>query len=475
MCGITLCIRGIDLSKLHFTFDFFQLYRENPFNNFGLSQQHQDFFSYVLQNQLFINDFSPQQIFQSIQDRGPDAFHCYKITIPVNKSEKINIQEIRETDPLFLTNIFNQDKNEKNNSDCLEMYACCSVLHLRGKSNIPTAQPLFSPDTNNFILYNGEIYNVEKNRLDQFSNSHKYLQEVFEMLNNFNPFENDTRQFLNILDMYSKIYKLKTDAGEQLNYIEDVKEIINCFNADFGFIYVDVLNMKISFGKDLFGKRGLVLGLRPNGLCLSSCSINTVATEADLRQDGGEDQEEEGKREIEIKQNDTESEKNSSGLLKEHMKQKFLEKKYNNEYYMALEKTWIEIPSNKVISANINSKQNIQNDISLSFSQVSLSSLKNIFSLKESGFKDFEEDFSIATQKACESLRNSLTNILKNIILYKPFFEKHLKETDTFEEKKEEDQNHHEVKSELAILFSGGLDSTLLALLCSQILPENAQ
>ena len=473
MCGITLCIKGADFSKLRFFFDLFQLYRENPFNNFALSQPYQDFFSYMMQNKLFINDFSPQDILKSIQDRGPDSFICYKIIVPLNASDSVKIQEIKQTDPLFSSNIFLPDKNEVDHPDCLEMYAACSVLHLRGKSNSPTPQPLFSPETNNFILYNGEIFNVEKEYFNHFAQNKKHCEEIITMLNNFNPFENDTKQFLSVLNRYSKIYKERTDEGEKLNYKEDIRDILNCFNADFAFIYVDLLNRKISFGKDIFGKRGLVLGFQPNGLCLSSCSINTVATEADLK-DEADDQEEEGKKEIEPVKNESEYEKNHAGLLKPHLKQSFLEKKYNNEYFMALEKTWIEIPSNRIISIAMSIIENSKIDFSLSFEEIGLSYLKNIFSLKKDGFKDFENDLSIATQRTCEYLRNSLTNLLKNIIPYKSFFENQIKEQKIFEEKKEDQHDEGKNDAELAILFSGGLDSTLLALLCSQILPEHA-
>jgi len=411
----------------------------------------------MLDNKLYINDFSPQHIFESIKDRGPDVFKCFKMNVPLDASVKPVVQEIKETDAEFTSNIFESEETEN-----IEMFAACSVLHLRGEENHPVAQPLFDSETQNLILYNGEIFNIEKNYLQEFLEKKDYHKEIYDVIAAFDPFDNDTKQFLNILNSYSKFYKMQTDSGKSLNYLEDVRDIVNCFNADFGFTFVDILNRKISFGKDIFGKRGLVLGLHPNGLCLSSCAINTHLTEADLRDDPGDQDEEGGNRQETVK---TEELKNHSGLLKEHMKQEFLEKKYNNEYFMALEKTWVEIPANKILSASL------EKDLkTFSFQQTGLSYLKNIFSMKKEGFISFEEDSSIAIQRAGNYLEQSVTNIIKNIIAYKDYFEK----KEVLEEMKENELQKQSQKSELSLLFSGGLDSTLLALLCSKILPEGA-
>lgn len=480
MCGITFCIKGIDISKLQFYFDLFQLYRENPFNTFTLSQPGNNFLTYIQEKQLYINDFSPQHILESISNRGPDAFHCYKILIPHENSNKPYVEEIKPNDKAFTSNIFSSNNEEvNNNSPAFEIYAACSVLHLRGEYNHPTPQPLFDSNTNNFLLYNGEIFNIERNYTDKLSKKEGEYKEVFEHIQKFNPYENDTKQLLDILNTYSLTYNKTTNAGLSMNYIEDVRDIVNCFNADFSFVYVDILNRKISFGKDIFGKRGLVLGLHKQGFCISSCSINTNVSEADL-QDNADEGEEEGRPEKAASKKEEEL-KNHSGLVKEHLKQEFLEKKYNNEYFAALDKTWVEVPANKVISADIKIDKTLDPAVQFSFREIGLSYLRNLFSLQKEGIVTFEEDTIIATNQVTEYLRKSLTNILRNIIAYKTYFEE--KDPDyvaSEEEKKEEgkqDENTTDQKtnSQLAILFSGGLDSTLLALLCSQILPKGAR
>ena len=477
MCGITLCIKGIDISKLHFFFDLFQLYRENPFNSFALSKPGDDFLTYMLNNQLFINDFSAQHIFESIGNRGPDSFRCFKILVPFDSSEKLQIEEIKSSEDAFTSNIFTPQVSGGEAQSHLEIYAACSVLHLRGEKNHPVAQPLINFDTGNFLLYNGEIFNIERTYLEKFALKQN-CQTVIDLIQNFNPFDNDTIQVLDILNAYSLTYKSQTATGESLNYIEDVRDIMNCFNADFSFIFVDIVNKKISYGKDIFGKRGLVLGLHPNGLCLSSCSINTHVTQADL-QEGAGDVEEEAKVEPELVI------KNHSGLLKDHMKEEFLEKKYNNEYFTALEKTWVETPANRVFSVDVS----LELPIKLSFSQIGLSSIRNVFALQNEGIIQLEDNFETATQKSSKCLRESLLNILRNIIAYKPFFEKEAvekgipKEEEKSDEKsivnngsdKNEIENQKTADSSLAILFSGGLDSALLALICTQILPEGAR
>ena len=477
MCGITLCIKGIDISKLHFLFDLFQLYRENPFNSFALSKPGDDYLTYILDKQLLINDFSPQHIFESISNRGPDSFRCFKILVPFDASEKPQIEEVKSSEAAFTTNIFTSQAKEGEAPKYIEMYAACSVLHLRGEKNHPVAQPLINFDTGNFLLYNGEIFNIERTYLEKFALKQN-CQIVIDLIQNFNPFDNDTIQVLDILNAYSLTYKSQTATGESLNYIEDVRDIMNCFNADFAFIFVDIVNKKISYGKDIFGKRGLVLGLHPNGLCLSSCSINTHVTQADLQEEAG-DAEEEAKAEPELVI------KNHSGLLKDHMKDEFLEKKYNNEYFTALEKTWVETPGNRVFSVDIS----LELPIKLSFTQVGLSSIKNVFALQNEGTVQLEENFDTATQKSSKCLRESLVNILRNIIAYKAFFEKEASEKGIPKEEEKIDdksivnnendtdkvENQNTADSSLAILFSGGLDSALLALICTQILPEGAR
>lgn len=51
------------------------------------------------------------------------------------------------------------------------------------------------------------------------------------------------------------------EKENMMKYAEEVMGLINCFNADFAFVYIDLLNSKITFSKDIFGKRSLLLGL----------------------------------------------------------------------------------------------------------------------------------------------------------------------------------------------------------------------
>jgi len=459
MCGITFCIKGVSPQQIQYLFDIFELFRENPSNNFALSSKAEEYSKYIQEKKLFISDFSPKDIFETISNRGPDCFQCVKLLLPYNDSEKPSIIKITTDSPDFSKNIFEDNTQEK--QKYIEIILAGAVLHLRGEYNSPNPQPLIDEETFNCLLYNGEIFNIEKSYFQNLSKLRDY-SKIMNLIEEFNPFLNDTKQLFNILNSYSIFYNSETKEGKKLNYQEDMKLIMDCFNADFAFIFVDVLNRKITFGKDIFGKRSLLIGTHPNGLCLSSCSIKPNASTKDLQEEAG-DEEEEVKTNKEKPNND---ERDHNMLIKEEWKQAFLEKKYNNEYFMSLEKNWVEIPANKLYQANIE----ITLDSVLKMEYIRLAGWRHkVF--EEESKSAYEADIQTASTKVSELIQASIKNLLQNIISYKPYFKDHKNEIIP----EVNQDNNNMTNSQVAILFSGGLDSALIALISSMILPEGTR
>jgi asparagine synthetase B (glutamine-hydrolysing) len=463
MCGITFCLKGLSPEQIKYHFDFFELFRENPSNNFSLGLTAQGYSEYIQEKNLYISDFSPRDIFETIGNRGPDYFGCVKLIIPLDESKQPKIEEILNDDLNFEKSFFETVNGSKNDEEKnLEILMAGAILHLRGDYNSPNPQPIIDKETYNSLLYNGEIFNIELSYLEVFEKLRKY-EHILKIITDFDPFRNDTKQLFNILDSYSKFYHTESGQEKSMNYLEDMKLIIDCFNADFSFIFIDILNRKITFGKDIFGKRSLLLGIHQNGLCFSSCSIKPNACSKDLKEENLDD-EEESKVEKEAKASD---ERDHNGLIKEEWKKNFLEKKYNNEYFMSLDKTWIEIPANKIYTATIiNSETTF-----LQVMYINLSGWKYRITEEESKI-EYENDSKLATNKVFALLQKSIKNLLQNIIGYKSFFLDNKQELNLLAENLE---NEKVTKSDLSILFSGGLDSALIALISSMVVPEGTR
>lgn len=444
MCGICFCF--VISRKIPITFEFFPFlsYVENSYSNknikdFPYSDDiFSDYFYYITQNNLFIKDFNLNNIKNYMQSRGPDSFN---ILIQNDNKTISYLPNFFNTKPIFTNLSHNTD-----NSD-YKTISAGSVLHLRGEINQPNNIPLFDyKKTKNVFLYNGEIYSLKKENVSR-------LPFILQSLGikSFDVYKNDTNQLFEIFNNYSQIYKLQKE--KIFNYEDNLVAISDCFHGDFSFIFYDYINNYLIIGKDIFGKKSLLLGFHKNGFCIGSCAASI--NENNLNQE-----------EYEADQNDFEENGQND--------QEFLQKKYLNEFLVSKNKEWLELPSQSITFVKINfEKEGFLKNIV--FSNKKFPSSK-VFSMphyiqneesKENISKNIEETVK-------KILLKSVKRILKNIIEFKPYFMK--MNHDTILSKSHEcckNSVENKTGSQIAIMFSGGIDSALLAHLVNLILPIN--
>ncbi|KAL4441625.1 hypothetical protein ABPG74_021557 [Tetrahymena malaccensis] len=527
MCGICFCIKGISIESHKCNFNIFERYAQNPYveQNEELKNKYLntkfDFIENIRKNQLYVNDFSIQDIQKSIGPRGPNAFSYRQFYLNRNQLElqcSPNVTNISknifdtfkpivadEKKDLDLVSkeeveIVNQGKlnepvEETKQNDLQEMTFCNSLLHLRGDSDHLNIQPFVNKSKQSVFIYNGELF------VETLDNNIK---------DDFNPFTNDTEQIyakLNYLcDQYLKDqinYLNKNTASKDQSCINEQEEtlekkitsVLSKLQGDYAFVYYNQDLKKLFVAKDPFGKRSLLLGFSKNGFVFSSCSINVDEGKL-VQEDDGDDGEEGTSATVETVVEETADKKieDSSAASSEAKLQKdvrynmkdpeqrllFLEKKYLHDYFVAKEKEWIEVPQNTLIVIDMNDPNKFIWD-----SYLINDKLYNI----KYNWNHETAPIMVAPQDTIKivlnALRQSVQDHIQNIIEFKNYF-KQPSETPSQKlfEKDEQDQpilyqttsfnyETNQTNSKVSVLFSGGLDSTLLTLLLDQLLPIN--
>ena len=170
----------------------------------------------------------------------------------------------------------------------------------------------------------------------------------------------------------------------------------------------------------------LLLGIRPDGLIITSVVPKKEAKNIEI----GEEEEKEG------------------NPNKEEIEETAISKKYLAEFLTGKEKEWLEInpASTTFISINV-----LSNTLKID----NYPYLKNKDSIK---FDKIQKD-------SCEFIKEILINCVKKLlestIEYKNIFEKNY-----------EFENSTNKEAKIAVMFSGGLDSTLIAHVINLLLPK---
>ena len=307
--------------------------------------------------------------------------------------------------------------------------------------------PLYDIDkTHNTLLYNGEIYSIKKNLISLIPIRLKNIG-----IENFNVYNNDTIQLFDILNKYSEFYYNEKNINEILNYEEDMLKIIDCFHGDFAFIYQDRLNNLIIIGKDIYGKKSLLLGFHEHGFCITSC-IPHIDKNKLIPEEPGEE--------------NNEQEEDNGKVDKE-----FLQKKYMSEYISSKNKEWLEIPPFSLTFIKIHS---LEDSLNLTFTNNKFPS-SYIFAVPHLLMEENKAELDDADVVVTKVLMKSVKRILKNIIEYKQYFMK-LKNHNEIIDKSfdiiiKNKENINKTSSKIAVMFSGGLDSTLIAHIVNLIIP----
>lgn len=425
MCGILFTL--ISSKPLTYSCSF------NPFaaslNNSYVKNMPEiikfDYVSNIFSNQLFPLDFTLNDIKHSIKPRGPDHYDHFLYDIKNNKKISLTNKDIGEeknTDHILIESEPIFETLAKTN-DSLITLAASSVLHLRGVQGQIPSMPFINETTGNILLYNGELYDISKDLLSLIEEKlfeYDHQNQIITLLQGFSRAENDTEQIFKILDLLSQL-NIKAD-----DYLHIVNLIFSSFKGDFSILFFDNSTKRIFIGKDNIGKRSLLLGIRPDGFIITSVAPKKETKKIEM----GEEEEKEG------------------DSNKEEVQETAISKKYLAEFLAGKQKEWLEInpASMTVISLNV-----LSNSLKID----NYPYLKNKDSLK----------FDKLQMDPCEFVEGILVNCVKKLlestIEYKHIFEKN--------NELEKTANN---EAKIAVMFSGGLDSTLIAHVINLLLPK---
>ncbi|KAF6171427.1 hypothetical protein GIB67_009568 [Kingdonia uniflora] len=219
MCGIALIISGASIDCSSLSPDF-------PSLNQPLQVQHPI---------LSVDDFKA-----ALHRRGPDYFGSKKLVLPFNfKTEKsneplpINVEEAVEltNDCIASPNEVAQDDGFTVVNPAAELHFMGATLHLRGTS--PVYQPLVD-DSGNILVYNGELFGGLHVESDG----------------------NDTEALMHALGRCCSCRSGHKKGCSQQSY---VPELLSTIKGPWALIYWQDSSKTLWFGRDAFGRRSLLV------------------------------------------------------------------------------------------------------------------------------------------------------------------------------------------------------------------------
>jgi asparagine synthetase B (glutamine-hydrolysing) len=204
-------------------------------------------------NENFLNS-NLDNLINVIKNRGPDLLNILKI------------EEIKEhlvinnfTDFFFKNNHTYRDLFKFLELNDQNKILISSVLSLRGIEHEITEQPIYDKITRNFLQYNGEIYGFSKKFNKFFSSDDLYKRNDGEILSEIlNQFSIEYSSITNKVEKGIHI-NLTSDLSNNELYSNMLFDIISKIESDHAFIFHDTLNKKIVLNRDLFGKRSLII------------------------------------------------------------------------------------------------------------------------------------------------------------------------------------------------------------------------
>lgn len=466
MCGICFCLFGARPGSHLINFNPFDQYVSSAFvqqhpelrdKYFGA---HFDYLQYMQSRNLFMRKFSLFDVAQKLRPRGPDGFRALQLTRNIKK---------QTTDSCPVTPAETDDLLQQGPGDgCYKMVFSHSLLHLRGQQHQPVFQPLAC--NSQVLLYNGEIYKIKRDTclLGDKSPVH------------FDAYENDTLQLLDILHLHSQ--RFRAGAGGSVDqakcgeaYWAGLQQILSNTIGDFALVYYDALNQKLVIAKDVFGKRSLLLGFSECGFAISSRAINEQGEEVGI---GPEKDKEE----------DEENTKNDADQAE------YIEKKYFHEFLHSKDKCWLELPSNSCIIIDIHENQQ-DGTVKLIWNRHTINAqllLRRNLAL-DADKSPLKPNMSIPSElvdAVFAQLLKSTKRVVKHIFAFKQHFQAKKKGTTTHQASEESkqasdgeqqlkqakiDTSCQRTKANIAILFSGGLDSALLTRLIDILIPPEEE
>lgn len=278
------------------------------------------------------------KLFSLIKRRGPDSQRAFiiekEVNTIINRKKEFN-NENNNSDCIFnvssniidklidkdikyndVLKMINKTKKEKDTIDTnkYSFLLMSSVLSLRG-SEI-TKQPYYENNKNNInninngnynlLSFNGEIFSIDKsnkilykeeillkeesintcisnnNHNNDKNDNYDNNSDILQCLNRALEDSNDTQILYHILNNITTSINSNIKESDRntliSNFVNLLWESINSFDSDHAFIYYNNINDFIAINRDLFGKRSLVICyiIPTNTLFISSCLISEL-------------------------------------------------------------------------------------------------------------------------------------------------------------------------------------------------------
>lgn len=481
MCGIFFYLRTSDKISPPENFsdqDLFEHYQDNP-DLQTQSSLYKPYSQNWLAENLSINpktDFDVNKIIHYLQERGPDSVSSvtlkYFTNQPCQKKQEFLVLEKSQD---FVEKLHNEFYDDLQDQEFLRVIIISSVQHLRGDK--PTIQPQISD--NSILAFNGEIFRINSNKLKKLleKDAGKFddtTLQSFELLGKFDFDRNDGEQLQVILD------------GCQEKHIQS---LYSCMEGDFTIQYVKTSPVvKIFQGKDIYGKRSCLFGLEDYGLVISS--VGWGALETYVQEIIVEKEDIVGKTQNEKLTN--KQKKLGKNWGSEKVKKSIediVEEKYMLGYLEARKKKMIDLPPNSLLTlefsvddicdktdAKLVMKYNFDNAVNQEFyNQVNVVGKfseskmeENLIDLgsidKQIVFDD--KEFPNDPKNLFEIILNAVENCQQNSV-------KKLMNIPKLGQLGSQLTNKLKTRSKLAVLFSGGLDSTQIAYYLLKCMPDN--
>lgn len=416
-----------------------------------------------------------KMLFQRMQERGPDSMSAQ--TVIFNSSlKKIIEKRSQAVTSEKILEIILSEKNNLESENC-RLVLVSSTLKLRLKNGSSKNTPIQPLESENLIIaYNGELYGVDFRRLKEFESSFgdssqisPNLLKAISLLKNYKRDCHDTSFLLKLLE---------------LTRDENYKKIICCLRGEYNILIFDKTKFEIIILRDQIGKRSLLFSKIENGILISSILPFKIA---DLP-------------------NASPSPKRYEGVDPEERLRRTIERKYYSSYKKIKEKVCFDLAGNSILGIKFND-DNIEKDVEnqvlvslnildeefdkycMSFSlnndkKINLGEMEQKIGNKneqlpniqevilESEVKLLNNQKMISSPKKIEAkniIKEKLFEIIKDMLfniigLFENFADPLLPLT--------EKSKLNFTNSKAAVLFSGGLDSSLIAHIILTQLPE---
>lgn len=435
-------------------------------------------FSYGGSNVTY-DDLDFEFIFNGLKERGPDSMRCQIVNFYEDSngeeqeienmedgfdiSEPIQILSVEQLKAIITEPI--QDKN-------MQIVIVSSVLSMRqqglSENQMSVVEQPILIGSDIVLSYNGEIFDVDRkaflNGMQELKNGDNNIDQIFKqkldrLVDIVVSFDSNTHDSIYLAEILKNCQDLDIE----------IEIILQHLIGDYSMIITNLQNKKVKILKDKFGKRSLVFTQGTNFLVMSSLSPLSIEKMIESRIDT---------KNIEIdldikkyiKDNKDFEELNDQKLEKY---KNSLKSKYFSNYIQILQKWSTEIPGNIMIELSLQQSTNQDNfqmtALSDSFHSLCYDQFDYSCLEEQEGEMDIEklnlfdknaENFNFCLKKVKLLLESSIESILDNV--------PSLKKDESLD-----DQTHIQSDAKIGILFSGGLDSSLIAYLTAKYLPSD--